>query len=56
MFFVHTLLCSVHLRSFNYVTLKYCNAYLSRELEIIIHFEHNVCEHNDNYRPTQAFQ
>ena len=42
MVLVHILLDSVHSRSFHYVTLKLCNAYLSRELEIIIHFEHNV--------------
>ena len=38
----HILLHSMHYRSFHYVTLKFCNAYLSRELEIVIHFEHNV--------------
>lgn len=47
---------SVHLRSFHYVILKYHNAYLSKELEEIIHLEHNVCEHNDNYRSALAFQ
>ena len=38
----HILLHSMHSRSFHYVTLKFCDAYLSRELEIVIHFEHNV--------------